>query len=451
MQKEMNRLHSLFEEIISSDFYRNILKLFSGIFVARLIPALFAIVIARIYAPESFGVFVLFLSIASLLSIMVTGGYEAALIIAQPGQEKKSIFSLALKINLLSNAFILIIISLYILIFHHPGGDKTTLLLLIPAYAFLFGGVQLIRNLLISNKSFKTLALLEVFRALATGIFQLALFKFHGTGLFIGVCLAQAITFGWFLSKIPEISGFRFSSFTTSEKQAAYRFRNFPLFSVPSEMLNYLSNQLPVFLIKPFFGSVRLGLYSFSHRYLSIPVQLTSISIGSVYIQQARSLLPYPEKLSSLTFGLLKKQVWLSVIPFTLLTLWGKEIFGFVFGNEWEFSGTLAQLISPWLFAVFVSSPLSSIFVVREKQKLSLIFNILLLAARALSLGLGGWLLKDITITIGLYSLTGFIFFILLGIYSLYLAHVNLWEVLFLFVKVFLICVVPFILIYLWI
>ena len=43
-------------------------------------------------------------------------------------------------------------------------------------------------------------------------------------------------------------------------------------------------------MIKPFFGQFLLGMYSFSHRYLNIPVQLTSISIGSVYIQKARSL-----------------------------------------------------------------------------------------------------------------------------------------------------------------
>jgi len=66
----MDRLHSLFEEIISSDFYRNILRMFSGIFVARLIPALFAVVIARIYAPESFGVFVLFLPGFLLISAL---------------------------------------------------------------------------------------------------------------------------------------------------------------------------------------------------------------------------------------------------------------------------------------------------------------------------------------------------------------------------------------------
>lgn len=63
-----------------------------------------------------------------------------------------------------------------------------------------------------------------------------------------------------------------------------------PLYNVPAEFFNYLSNQLPVFMIKPFFGQFLLGMYSFSHRYLNIPVQLTSISIGSVYIQKARSL-----------------------------------------------------------------------------------------------------------------------------------------------------------------
>ena len=49
---------NVINEIINSEFYRNILRLFSGIFLARLIPAVFALLLARLYAPEQFGEFV---------------------------------------------------------------------------------------------------------------------------------------------------------------------------------------------------------------------------------------------------------------------------------------------------------------------------------------------------------------------------------------------------------
>ncbi len=444
----MTRLQQLFHELTESEFYRNIAGLFTGVFAARLIPALFALAIARLYAPQYFGDFVFFLSIASLLSIVANGGYEGALLLAETPEEKKSIISLSLKNNLVVNSLALVIIASGVWIAEATPLNRW-LWLLIPFYSFTFGFLQLIRNYFISNKSFRDLALLEIYRAALTGLLQVLFFVIPGTGLFLGTILAQLLTMAFLYPKLPAIS--RIRRYFPEEIQLARRYRNFPLFNVPSEFFNYLSNQLPVFMIKPFFGQHILGIYSFSHRYLNSPVQLTSLSIGSVYIQKARSLhLHNPEELASLTWSLLKKQVWIAIIPFTLLALWGKEIFGFLFGQNWEFSGSLAQLLSPWLFMVFISSPLSTILIVKEKQKISMIFNILLLAARALALAAGGFIFKDVTATIGLYSMTGLLFFTFLAVYSLHLAGTNLLKAGILLLKAILTVSIPLILIKLW-
>lgn len=436
--------------MVNSGFYRNIAGLFSGIFAARLIPALFALVIARLYAPEDFGIFVLFLSIASLLSIFTTGGYERALLLSVNLQEKQHIFRFSLKNNLIINGIILFVIILYNFLLNNSDIEAKIMLLQIPIFAFFFGGLQLIRNILISNKLFGKLSVLEVIRVLATGILQTLFFVIPETGLFLGIVIAQITTFVYFFFNLPETQAFRMVAYQKRELVLARRYVNFPKYSVPSELFNYLSSQLPVFMIKPFFGGTMLGLYSFSHRYLSIPVQLTSISIGSVYVQKAQSLKKLPEELGSLTFELFRKQFLLAIIPFTVLSLWGNVIFRLVFGAEWEFSGTLSQLIAPWLFVVFIGSPLANILVVMEKQKISMIFNIVMLFFRALALAIGGLILKDIILTIALFSLVGFVFFTLLTAYSLRLARVNLTKAFWFSFKTFLIVVVPLIILKLW-
>ena len=440
----MARFQKLFQELTGSEFYRNIAGLFTGVFAARLIPALFALAIARLYLPENFGDFVLFLSIASLFSILVNGGYESALLLAGTPDEKKGIIRLASKTNLFVNLPVLLLIIIVLSILGSRV-ENPWLWLLIPFYAFFFGALQVIRNLFISNKEFRKQALLEIYRAIATGVLQTLLFFLPGTGLFVGVTLAQVITLAICWKELPENP--RLAAYSSGEKELALRYRNFPLYNVPAEFFNYLSNQLPVFMIKPFFGQFLLGMYSFSHRYLNIPVQLTSISIGSVYIQKARSLHREPGELAAITWSLFKKQVWTAILPFTILALRGKEIFGFLFGTNWEFSGSLARILAPWLFMVFISSPLSTILIAKEKQKISMIFNILLLVTRAAALAVGGILLKEITLTVGLYSFTGFLFFTILGIYSLYLAGVDLLKAALFLVKVILICVIPLVLI----
>ena len=447
----MSALRESFKRFFKSEFYRNILSLFSGMFLARLFPALFALLIVRIYSPENFGVFVLYLTIASALSIVSTGKFENAIILADSEEEKRHLFWLAQKINVLVNVGALIIIFIYVLIAGVQDKSTVFLIALIPVYSFFFAAVQLVRNVFISNKSFRRLSFLEIIRSILTGVLQSLFFVFPVVGLFLGAVLAQTLTYFLYSLKLPEASWSGNIRFSNEEIKLGKRYINFPKFSVASEMLNFLSSQLPVFMIKPFFGATALGLYSFPHRYISIPVQLLSTSISRVYVQKANSLKNNISELGELTFSLFKKQFLTGIIPFAVLGLWGEPIFRFVFGEEWGFSGFLAQLIAPWLFVVMLSSPLSSILIVWEKQKISMWFNGCFIFFRLASLLVGGFVFKDISWAIGLYSLTGFVFFAGIGIYSLKLAGVDLAKTAAFVLKILVLILIPLILLRIWI
>lgn len=445
-------ISSYFKNIIhrfnQSEFYQNIASLFTGMFISRMVPFVFALAIARLYAPEEFGYFALYLTIASALSIVSTGKYEKAIILVDEAHERKQIISFAQRINSAVNLAALAVVVAIILLFKSDYNQKLNLLL-VPFYSYFFSSIQLIRNLYISKKQFRQLSALEIGRAILTGVLQCAFFVFPASGLFLGAAAAQMITFFGFSLKINEASLFRFGKFKPEEKVLALRYIKFPKFSILSEVMNFISSQLPIFLFKPFFGDKMLGLYSFSHRYISTPVQLLSISISNVYIQNAKSLNENPETLANSTFSLFRKQVILGIIPFTILGFWGEQIFSLIFGAEWAFSGYLAQLISPWLFFVMLGSPLSAILIVKEKQHVSMWYNVLMLIARAASLLIGGLILKDVVSTVVLYSLTGLIFFAFLTIYSLFLAGVNLKHAVLYLLKMLLL-IVPFAVIKIW-
>lgn len=443
-------IQRLTDKLFKTEFYRNILRLFAGLFTARIFPSLFALVIVRIYSPENFGLFVLYLTIASALSIISTGKYENAIILADHAEQQKLAFSLARKINIGVNTLAAILIAGYLLIARINDTSKITLLLLIPVFAYFFAGIQLIRHRLISQKEFRILSYLEIGRALATGILQCLLFIWPQTGLFIGAVLAQAGVYMFYLFRLREKPSLNLE-LSTSEKQLGLRYLNFPKYSIGSEILNFLSSQLPIFLIKPFFGASSLGLYSFPHRYINSPVQILSNSVSRVYIQEAQLLKQDDQRLAALSFDLFKKQVLLAILPFTVLALWGEGLFSFLFGTEWAYAGKLAQLISPWLFAVSISSPLSAILIIREKQRFSLVFNLLLIGFRVASLLVGFLLFNNLNWTIGLYSLTGFLFFVFLGYYSLHLARVKTVKAAFFSLKILALVFLPLFLLKLWI
>ena len=446
----MSAIRNSINDLFQSEFYRNIISLFSGMFLARLFPALFALLIVRIYSPDNFGIFVLYLTLASALSIASTGKFENAIILADTPERKRHLFWLAQKINGIVNGLAAVIIVIYVFIAGIQEKSTIFLLLLIPFYSFFFAAVQLVRNIFISNKSFGRLSSLEIVRSILTGILQCLFFMFPGAGLFLGAVLAQVLTYFLYSRNISETKWTGNIRFSGEEIELGKRYINFPKFSVASEMLNFLSSQLPVFMVKPFFGATMLGLYSFPHRYISIPVQLLSTSISRVYVQKSQSLKDNLPKLGELTFSLFKKQFFTGIIPFAVLSLWGEPIFRFVFGEEWGFSGFLAQLIAPWLFVVMLISPLSSILIVMEKQKFSMLFNGWFLSFRIISLLIGGLVLKDISWAIGLYSLVGFLFFVGIGIYSLKLAGVNLAKTATFVLKILVLILIPLILLRVW-
>ena len=79
-----------------------------------------------------------------------------------------------------------------------------------------------------------------------------------------------------------------------------------------------------------------------------------------------------------------------------------------------------------------------------------MVYNVLLLVFRIVSLLAGGLILKDISWAIGLYSFTGFVFFVALGIYSLKLAGVNLAKTAKFVGFVVLLILIPLILLRIW-
>jgi O-antigen/teichoic acid export membrane protein len=54
---------------------------------------------------------------------------------------------------------------------------------------------------------------------------------------------------------------------------------------------------------------------------------------------------------------------------FIMIYLYAPWLFETVFGGEWTMAGKLASVMAPWLFMNFLTSPLSTMFVVLNKQE----------------------------------------------------------------------------------
>ena len=64
-----------------SEFNRNILTLMTGTTIAQAIPIAISPILTRIYTPEDFGIFAIFLAITLIIGSIANGRYELAIMI----------------------------------------------------------------------------------------------------------------------------------------------------------------------------------------------------------------------------------------------------------------------------------------------------------------------------------------------------------------------------------
>ena len=117
---------------------------------------------------------------------------------------------------------------------------------------------------------------------------------------------------------------------------------------------------------------------------LRLPIMIVGASMSQVFFNRISEYKKQSRRIYPIFKKLLITLTLLSIVPFTVIYLFGGEIFSFVFGNKWLLSGKLSEIMAPWLMINFILSPLSTIPLVFNKQKQ---FFILGLIASILQLG----------------------------------------------------------------
>jgi O-antigen/teichoic acid export membrane protein len=86
-----------------------------------------------------------------------------------------------------------------------------------------------------------------------------------------------------------------------------------------------------------------------------------------------------------------EKLAKIAMPPTLILIISGPELFSLVFGEQWRNAGEFARWMAPWLYMVFITSPLSTLFSVLEKQVQGMLFQLGLLLVRVVAIAVGAW------------------------------------------------------------
>ena len=166
------------------------------------------------------------------------------------------------------------------------------------------------------------------------------------------------------------------------------RHKKFPIYSSWSILLNIISWQLPVLMLGAFFSPAVVGFYALGFRILQMPMSLIGGAIGQAFFQRAAKA---TGNIASLVGGLFQRLLTVALLPSLVLAIIGKDLFIFVFGHNWSEAGVYAQVLALWALVWFISSPLSTIYIVLEQQNTELTINVIIFISRLVAIGVGGY------------------------------------------------------------
>lgn len=360
-----------------SEFGRNVLVLMSGTAIIQIITILISPFLTRLYAPDDFGLYALYLSALTLLTIIATGKYELAIGLPKKSSEANSLMFLTLLLAFLFSSFLMIILILFhekiIVLINKP--DLARWIYLLPL-SVLFSGVYLSNQYWLNRqKRFQEITQIVILQGIILTVFSLIFgyieMDFAGLILssFIALVISATVGLKIFILEKPPLSRIKIIALMK-------KYKKFPAYSIISDFFNSFSHQLPIFFIPFLFGMSAAGIFFLMQRMIKIPLSLLSSSIGEVFRQTATYEYMHHGNCRVIYLKTLQKLILLSIVPFMLLFVFSPFLFELIFGDTWKDAGKYTQILIPMFFTQFISSPLSLMYYIAEKQDKDLLFQI---------------------------------------------------------------------------
>jgi O-antigen/teichoic acid export membrane protein len=367
---------------IKSEFKRNIITMFTSTVISQAIPIAISPILTRIYSPEQFGLFALYTSIIALLLLISTGSYEMAIMLPKKDEDAKYMIYACLFVALFISMFFLTFFYFFAKdIVVYLGNEDILLWLYISPFLIIF--LALLQSLNIWNsrkKRYKILANNKILNTSSIGVSQITFGSIvvSNFGLIMGHILGQIVSIITLLR-----TSLKYDTFIQNFKYKRMfllmlHYKKFPLFTLPNSIVDGIRLAGINILINKYFSTAIFGQFSLAWRMVQAPASMITAAISPVLYQKTSTT---PKKdLSKLVQQFLLKASLVSLPIFTIIYFFASDIFVFVFGEKWFEAGLIASSLTPWLFLNFLTSPISSIYIIIDKQQVMFIFSVVYMA-----------------------------------------------------------------------
>ncbi|NLV16845.1 MAG: oligosaccharide flippase family protein [Syntrophomonadaceae bacterium] len=436
----MGPVQKIRERLPEGSFIKNVLTLMTGTVFAQALLILLAPILTRLYDPEAFGVFALYTSIVGFFSVIACLRYECAIVLPEKDEDAANLLSLSLLICLVGGVIAFILMALWRQNIAELLGSPplTFWLWFLPLSIIVAGGFQAFNYWSTRRKQFKRLALRQVTNStvmLFTQIGTGAIGQPGAGGLISGHIIGQLAATGRLAGQIFREEGREILSSINRKSmgQMLSRYRRFPLYDSWSGLLNTASALVPALILAYFFNPVIVGFYALGQRVLALPMGVIGNAVAQAFFPRAAEA-GRTGDLNRVTLDMFRGLLSLGVVPIFLIAMVAPQLFALVFGNEWYTAGEYVRWLSMWSLFKFISSPISTLYFVLERQSALLFFNIALLLTGLIALVVGGTQ-GDALLTIQLFGISGVIMYAYFSLRIMTMSGNGMKKTLMVFIK----------------
>jgi O-antigen/teichoic acid export membrane protein len=350
----------------------------------QLIPILASPVLARQYSPSDYGTYAVYYSVFNTLyavaTLALTNGILTDLSDESASQTLRSSLATALIIAIVTEIVLILIINSNAI---HVKPRYAEVAPFLPVSLLLAAVVGTINTWALRKNELRVISRNRLILAVATTTIQLLMglggFGVRGlvwanlSGLICAVVIQVPLLKTQPTTKIWSLS-------IQEYKTVIKRHRKFALWTTPSNLISSLATQLPEILMVRYFGAAIGGQFSMGNRVVTLPLQFLSNGIQELFSQKSSACFRNRDNARPVVYRFMLLQAFIALALLVPVMAFAPTAMGIILGGQWKEAGTLITATSWLLIVRFISSPISYIWLINNKQSENLMWQLGLIA-----------------------------------------------------------------------
>jgi len=338
------RQHGSFFRRVSAD----VLRIVGAVGLAQVLVFAASPLLTRIYDPAAFGHFTILGAIVTILTPLASLRYGWALPMPEDEETAGDLLSLCIVVTA---AVPLLVGVLGLLVSAVPQRwveIRAVDVGLLVVALMTVGLHEVATSWLVRNRAFQQVAGMRFTTLVGTAVCQLAIATVEpgATGLMLGFIGGYGIGLARAAYQSRDAVARSLRTMTSHRlRRVALEYRQFAVLTAPSGVVNGVGRQLPNVALPSLYGLAMAGQWSLANRVLWQPTALLGQAANQVLWGNAARLQTEDPRRLWLMFLIFNACLFAVMTPGLILTWYGEEIFGFVFGPGWEEAGRFAGII----------------------------------------------------------------------------------------------------------